>query len=86
MKGVTVPTTISDEHMKKGNDLKSKTGSDFDKDYISMMVDGHEKMASMYEKASTDAKDPDIRAFAAKTLPAVRMHLENAKSIHDSMK
>jgi putative membrane protein len=86
MKNVTMPTNMSDEHIKHGNDLKAKTGNDFDKDYISMMVDDHEKVISKFEKMSTDAKDPDIRALATKTLPTLRMHLENAKSIKESLK
>ena len=86
MKSVTMPTSMSEDHMKKINDLREKSGKDFDKDYMSMMVDGHKKVISDFEKMSTDAKDDDIRALAAKLLPTLRTHLEIAVKIEDGLK
>ena len=37
-------------------------------------------------KESTGGKDTDAKAFAAKTLPAVRMHLQMAREMTTSMK
>ena len=85
-KSVTLPSTMSETHMKHVNDLKMKTGSDFDKDYINMMIDGHKDAISKSEKISTDAKDDDIRALAAQMLPTLRVHLEKANAIKESMK
>jgi len=41
-----------------------------------MMVNGHKDVISKFEKASTDAADPDIRNWATSILPALRKHLE----------
>ena len=57
MKSVTMPTSMSDEYMKKLNDLREKSGKDFDKDYISMVVDEHKKTVNNYEKMASDSKD-----------------------------
>lgn len=86
MKSVTTPTSMSEDHMKMVNDLRTKTGREFDKDYISMMVNDHKKDVDKFEKMSTDAKDDDVRAMAAKILPTLRMHLETAVKIEDSIK
>lgn len=37
-------------------------------------------------KESMGGKDTDARAFAAKTLPVVRMHLQMARDMMTSMK
>ena len=86
MKSVTMPASMSEEHMKKINDLREKSGTDFDKSYMSMMVDGHKKAVNDFEKMSTDSKDDDIRAMSAKLLPTLKTHLEIAVKIEDGLK
>jgi putative membrane protein len=80
-KNFNLPSTMSDKHMEHKNDLSKKKGKDFDKAYIKMMVNDHEEDIKEFEKASTNAQDPDIKAFATKTLPTLRMHLDSAKAI-----
>jgi len=76
--------TLDDQ---KGIDkLSGLSGDAFDREYINMMVKDHEKDVKEFEKASTKAKDPDVRAFAAKTLPTLRDHLQQVRSIQSSMK
>jgi ABC-type branched-subunit amino acid transport system substrate-binding protein len=46
------------------------------------MVDkGHKKAVSDFEKASKSAKDPEVKAFAEKTLPTLQHHLERAEAL-----
>ncbi len=51
-----------------------------------MMVDDHEEDVENFEKASQNAKDAELKAFATKTLAVLKQHLEMAKSIKDGMK
>lgn len=83
-KNVTLPTTISDEHQKKMNDLNKKTGKDFDKAYIDMMEDGHESAVKDFEK-NTDNSDADVKAFVNKMLPTLRMHRDSANAIKKAL-
>lgn len=85
-KNVTLPSTMGEEHQKHMDDLSAKSGNDFDKAYMNMMVDDHKDDVDAFEKAANDARDTDIKAFAAKTLPTLRSHLEQARSINDGMK
>jgi putative membrane protein len=72
---------------KKMLDHMSKlTGSEFDKEYVSHMVKDHKKDIAKFEDASKNAQDPDVRAFAEKTLPVLREHLEMAQNVESSMK
>jgi putative membrane protein len=53
---------------------------------MSDMVDDHEKDVDEFKKQSENGKDPEIRAFAAKTLPVLQVHLDSARSIRDALK
>ena len=50
------------------------------------MVDDHEKDVEEFRKASQDLKDPDLRAWANKTLPVLEHHLAMAKDIASKTK
>ena len=80
-KGITVPAAIKPEVQKKIDDLNKKSGADFDKAYMGMMVDGHKKVLAEYKKGSTDVKDADVSAYISKTIPVVQQHLDSATAI-----
>ncbi|MHA4806711.1 DUF4142 domain-containing protein [Flavitalea flava] len=85
-KNITLPTTISQEAQKDIDDLQKKSGKDFDKAYIDMMIDGHKKTISKFEDESKNGSDADIRAFADSTLHTLKMHLSEAEKCHNMMK
>jgi putative membrane protein len=85
-KGVTLPTTVSDEEKKDMDAMTAKEGKDFDKAYIDDMVKDHEKDVAEFEKASKEAKDADLKAWAAKTLPTLQKHLQMAKDAQKKVK
>ncbi len=72
--------------MMKGHAMKDKlskySGADFDREYMSMMVKDHTKDVKEFESASNKAKDADLKAWAAKTLPTLREHLQMARDIN----
>lgn len=85
-KNVSVPAAMTEEHQGHVNGMREKTGKDFDKAYMSMMVDDHEKDVSDYSNESNNGSDAEVKAFAAKTLPVLRAHLDSAKSVNDVIK
>jgi len=85
-KGITLPTAIDSEEQKVKDNLSAKSGADFDKAYVSNMIDDHKEDIKEFENASKNCKDADLKAFAAKTLPTLKKHLDAIQKIHDSMK
>jgi putative membrane protein len=85
-KNITIPATPGEKHQKHIDNLKAKKGADFDKDYISMMVDDHKEDIEHFEKEAKDGKDPAIKTFASSILPILKQHLQMAQTIHDGMK
>jgi putative membrane protein len=86
MKNITLPPAPGEDHMDHIKDLSGKSGKQFDRDYMKMMVDDHQEDISEFEKCSNNAADADLKAFASKTLPILRMHLDSAKAINDALK
>jgi putative membrane protein len=85
-KGMALPGDVDKETKKFADRLSKTSGKDFDKEYINNMVDDHEKDVNEFEKASKNAKDPDLRAWAAKTLPTLQDHLKMAKDTKAKLK
>ncbi len=75
---MSLPTSQTENGKEAYKNLNEKSGNDFGKEYSSMMVNGHKKAIELFEKASTDCTDPDIKAWAIATLPILRTHLDRA--------
>jgi len=82
-KNITLPTTLSDKHQKKYNEMSEKTGSDFDKEYCDLMVKDHKDVVDMFKKAGDNAKDPDLKAWASEKLPTLEHHLTMAERMKE---
>lgn len=77
-KNISLPTSQTENGKDAYKKLNNKSGNDFVKEYSSMMVNGHKKAIELFEKASTDCTDSDIKAWATATLPALRTHLDQS--------
>ncbi len=84
-KKVTLPADIG-PHQKTVDKLKGMTGADFDKEYVNDMVEDHESDVAAFQKQADNSSDPEVKAFAAKTLPVLKKHLDAIKEIQAKMK
>lgn len=85
-KGVTLPAELTGGKKRTLDGLNKKTGHDFDEEYADeIAVDAHEDAVDLFEDAAEDAKDADIKAFAAKTLPSLKAHLEKGKALEKAV-
>jgi putative membrane protein len=84
-KNWTLPTDLDSSHKSTMDELKGLSGAEFDKEYVEEMVDDHEKDVSAFEDKAKNATDPDLKAFAEKTLPVLRKHLDAIKAIQAKM-
>lgn len=85
-KNISLPQTMSDDLKKEYDDLINKTGSDFDKAYIDLMVKNHKNVVDLFEKESEKGNDPDMKSWAGAKLPSLRQHLEMAETTKDNLK
>ena len=81
-----------EEHLDLSNihpQPMSISGSNFDKEYLTMLRKDHKKDIAMFEKEANDVKpgeDRDVPAFAKKTLPTLREHLQMIEDALAKMK
>jgi len=85
-KNINLPASVSAEHQQMHDDLAKKTGKDFDKAYMDMMVDDHQKDIDLFQNEANNGTDADLKAWAAKTLPTLQKHLDRAKQVRDALK
>lgn len=84
--GLTLPTAPDASQQRMHDDLKAKTGADFDKAFAEMMVTDHQKAVDLFKKQSADGSDPALKQFADKTLPTLEQHLAQSKELRDALK
>ena len=84
-KGVSLPSALPKKEEKKLHQLAS--AKDFDKNFVKKQgLEDHKQDIKDFEKASKDARDPDVKAFAEKELPVLHKHLERAEAISKELK
>jgi putative membrane protein len=83
-KGVNLPTDTDTLHKTMATALEKLNGETFDKQYISRIgVGDHERTETLLKKVAGKAKDPDLKAYAQKTLMAVDQHLQMGRKMRD---
>ena len=85
-KGVDLPTALDKKHEKELAKYEREKPSEFDREYMEHMVKDHKKDVKEFDKQSKNAKDPDVKSFAEKTLPTLQEHLTLAQSTYDAVK
>lgn len=83
--GIAVPTNMNDEHRAMYNDLNARSGTDFDRAYAQMMVDSHQRTVNLFEEAADDLDDPEIKKFAQDKIPVLKMHLDHATTLKNTV-
>jgi putative membrane protein len=98
---VTLPAEPDQKHQELYERLSKLKGAEFDREYMNAMVEGHQEVARDLEShADTNARagdrtvgttgnasdaDASVKAWASKTLPDVRQHLDQAKQIQSKL-
>lgn len=85
-KNIVLPTAPGEDHLEDIEDLHSYSGADFDREYMDMMVDDHQDAVDLFDDASEDLEDVELKNFAAQNLPVLKQHLEEAQAIQDALK
>lgn len=80
-KGLQLPTELDRKHADVQANLDKRSGAEFDREYIRVMLDAHKKDVALFERQARSGKDADLKAFAEKTLPTLRQHLTHVQGL-----
>jgi putative membrane protein len=72
--GIAAPTALSSDAQKEYDNLKGKSGADFDKAYISDMVSDHSKDLDAFTKEVKNTKDAKFKASVEQGKSVVAAH------------
>jgi putative membrane protein len=78
-KGVELEAEPNAAQKRKIGAFAKHEGAEFDKEFQEHQVKAHEKAIKEFQEAAQEAKDADVKAFAAKQLPALQNHLAMLK-------
>lgn len=85
-RGVGTPTDSDRHHRRAMDKLGKLQGAEFDREFAKAMVDDHERTVELFEKQSKRGDDAELKAFATKTLPTLRDHLQAARALQQGAK
>ena len=84
-KKITLPALSGMAEMRQADRLAMKQGNDFDKAYMDAMILDEKKALDICEGGSKTCKDVSLKAFAVKTLPVLKMHIDSAQAVRSSL-
>jgi putative membrane protein len=77
---IALPTSLGD-HQASYDRLVDLHRTRFDEEFVQVMVEDHDAAAELFRSEAAGGADPELRAFAASTLPLIESHLTHAKSL-----
>ena len=81
-KAVGTPVSVLPDSLKKSvADLAKLEGAEFNEQYIDDQVDAHEDAVDLFKRYAEEGENPELKAFAAKTLPALQHHYKMAQDM-----
>lgn len=84
-KNITLPTAPDATHKAHMDRMSKMSGEAFDRGYMQDMLKDHRKAVELFRMEANSGKDPDMKAWAAKTLPTIEEHLKMAQDANKAV-
>lgn len=72
-------------HKEAMTRLLSLTGAEFDREYMAMMVKGHNKLIGKLTESKEHINDEDVRGYVVTLLPALEKHRNHATALAEKV-
>jgi putative membrane protein len=82
---VALPQHVDDLHQGLLDDLRAAKSADFDHRYISQQIAAHKAADTLFRGYAKDGDLGALKSFAFETDKDIRMHLDMAQSLNDSV-
>jgi len=80
-KNIDLPSDLKGEAQETYEAFQKLEGSDFDNAYLLFNVKDHLKDIKMFQKESQKGTDPEIKQWAAQTLPHLQKHAQHINTV-----
>jgi putative membrane protein len=78
---VELPSKLDDEHKANLDKLKGLSDLQFDKEYVRMQIDAHQKAVALFDSYAAAGENEKLKQWAKATLPKLEDHLEDAQEL-----
>lgn len=80
-KNLTLSQSPLPEQANAATQMKILKGKAFDTRYIAVMKKDHAETIALFKKEAASGQDPELKAFAASTLPTIEHHADMAAKL-----
>jgi putative membrane protein len=80
-KNYTLPAQMDPQCQECYERVANARGEAFDATFVQEQVKAHREAIKLFEQASKTLDDPELKAWAAKTLPTLKQHLRQAEAL-----
>jgi putative membrane protein len=82
---IDLPADMPVMHKEKAEHFAQLSGEEFDRAYMTYMVQDHMKDVKDFEQSAKELKNPRIQQWASGALPVLKEHLNLAKTIAENL-
>lgn len=82
---VQIPRSIPAQTQRDISRMASLQGGEFDREFVNMVVDEHQKTIEMFRDQQSTTRDADLQKYLEDTLPILEMHLEKAQRLQTKL-
>jgi putative membrane protein len=82
--GLKLPTTLDREHQAELDQLKAATERNFDKQFRTQQIKGHQQALRIFQAYASNGDNADLRSFAQNAVASLQRHLDQAEKLSES--
>jgi putative membrane protein len=80
-RNITLPAGVGEQNQALLARLKQLSGAEFDRAYMTEMVNSHQKDVALMQNQAQNGNDQQLKSLAAEKLPALENHLKMAQDL-----
>lgn len=73
--------SLTEDHKEVVDELAKLNGAEFNEEYIDDQVEAHENAVDLFKRYAEEGEIPNLKSWAAKTLPALEHHYKMAQDL-----
>jgi putative membrane protein len=83
--GVPLSSKLTPEDKQKVDEMSKMSGHEFDRAYMNFALHNHETTLEQFQHHIETMRYPDLRAWFTSTLPILKAHRDEARSVKSSL-
>jgi putative membrane protein len=84
-KHLALPTGLGEQQAAYDR-IVEKTRESFDREFANEMAGAHDQALELFKGEAQNGADPDLKAFAARMVPVIEKHQNEAKALANALK